>query len=520
MEARENSPRTAAASTTSTSWMAGRAALASPLWWAALAVLLVNDHFLKRAGLVPGWLTGKLSDLAGLVVAPPLLCVLVRARSRRAARASFAAVAGVFGAVKLSAAAAALLCAAVAAFGLRWRIVADPTDLVALAVLPLAWRLAMQERGAAMWRERAALLLGAVACVATSQGGAATWSGEGFVVNKTGADLVVRLRYYIGFLDCSALDGRTPRMVDPAHFGAGIGFNLAPGETLPVDSTSVKRAAGVGISGPFPDDDDDRFPKDNSCSLVMIQAEGLRSTLAWWRQGEVPRLSIPLDDADGLDDFAAGEIDIVADAGGLSLASPGAVQVGAIVRTAEPSGCPSAPTIEWTASFPGTGPVVDLRGTPDGCTELRCEHGDWLTLCVPDGAVPFELGDELVSGAVTGGTLLSSVAGELALVHAEWSLDGLRVAGSFQPLPCLGDRTDTGSYVEPAQLVLDTDDGPLTLLPGEHATVAVTGGTAEVFLGRAERVLAAPVTCAVGPCNPLVLRGDVAVLFVPEGGAP
>ena len=33
-------------------------ALRHPLWWSALAILLLNDHLLKGAGLVPGWLTG------------------------------------------------------------------------------------------------------------------------------------------------------------------------------------------------------------------------------------------------------------------------------------------------------------------------------------------------------------------------------------------------------------------------------------------------------------------------------
>ncbi len=43
-----------------------RAAFHEPLWWGALAVLVANDHALKGSGLVPGALTGKLSDFAGL----------------------------------------------------------------------------------------------------------------------------------------------------------------------------------------------------------------------------------------------------------------------------------------------------------------------------------------------------------------------------------------------------------------------------------------------------------------------
>jgi hypothetical protein len=49
------------------------AALRSPMFGAALSVLVLNDHWLKGAGLLPGWLTGKLSDFAGLIVAPILV---------------------------------------------------------------------------------------------------------------------------------------------------------------------------------------------------------------------------------------------------------------------------------------------------------------------------------------------------------------------------------------------------------------------------------------------------------------
>ncbi|GAA0992412.1 hypothetical protein GCM10009555_081420 [Acrocarpospora macrocephala] len=47
-----------------------------PLTVLATLVLAVNDHILKP--LWPGLLTGKLSDVAGLVVAPPLLNLLLR----------------------------------------------------------------------------------------------------------------------------------------------------------------------------------------------------------------------------------------------------------------------------------------------------------------------------------------------------------------------------------------------------------------------------------------------------------
>src|SRR5688572_5962006 len=127
MQAVESTGGAAEPSTTVPSYLSGRDALKSPIWWLALAVLLLNDHVLKGAGLLPGLVTGKLSDLVGLLVAPPLSCALAGARTRRAGIACFAAVALVFAAIKLSTDAADLLCAAAGAFGLRWKIVADPT---------------------------------------------------------------------------------------------------------------------------------------------------------------------------------------------------------------------------------------------------------------------------------------------------------------------------------------------------------------------------------------------------------
>jgi hypothetical protein len=80
-----------------------------PLPLVALAVLALNDHVLK--GSAPGWLTGKLSDVAGMVFFPLLLQAmweLLRARlggawgpSRRVLVACAAATAVVFGAMQV-----------------------------------------------------------------------------------------------------------------------------------------------------------------------------------------------------------------------------------------------------------------------------------------------------------------------------------------------------------------------------------------------------------------------------------
>ncbi len=109
----------------------------------AAVILAVNDHLLKGAGLLPGWLTGKLSDFAGLFFAPLLLAelwlLLWPARTahgvwRRAAWSAGGVGAG-FCAIKLSAGASALWERGLGGLGVPSSNVVDPTDLLALPML-------------------------------------------------------------------------------------------------------------------------------------------------------------------------------------------------------------------------------------------------------------------------------------------------------------------------------------------------------------------------------------------------
>jgi len=136
-------------------------ALLHPLAIVAVAVLVLNDHLLKAA--YPGLLTGKLSDLAGLVFFPLLLVGLAElvlaaagrwaAPSRAVLRASVAVTACLFAAAKATAAGA--LAVGLALGALRWApgalaavltgstapafapaaVTVDPTDLLALPAL-------------------------------------------------------------------------------------------------------------------------------------------------------------------------------------------------------------------------------------------------------------------------------------------------------------------------------------------------------------------------------------------------
>ncbi len=127
--------------------------LLHPVPLAAVVVLVINDRLLKGADLLPALVTGKLSDVAGLLFFPLLLTALVDLGLLAAARlgapvdfslrrwklgAALAATAVGFAAVKLSAAAAGTAAGVLSAVGLPSHIVADPTDLLALPALLVA----------------------------------------------------------------------------------------------------------------------------------------------------------------------------------------------------------------------------------------------------------------------------------------------------------------------------------------------------------------------------------------------
>ena len=59
----------------------GAATLLHPLTLAALAILVINDHLLKQ--VAPGAFTGKLSDVAGLVLVPLLAAGTIELITRR-----------------------------------------------------------------------------------------------------------------------------------------------------------------------------------------------------------------------------------------------------------------------------------------------------------------------------------------------------------------------------------------------------------------------------------------------------
>jgi hypothetical protein len=144
--------------------MTASRAILSPVALCAIALLVLNDHVLKAAA--PGFVTGKLSDVAGLVFFPLLLAGAAEQfglrRGVRAIALAALATGVVFAAVKLWApagdlyrvglavlqwpfrAAAALVAGdALPALG-RVHLTADPTDVLALPALIIPMLVARQ----------------------------------------------------------------------------------------------------------------------------------------------------------------------------------------------------------------------------------------------------------------------------------------------------------------------------------------------------------------------------------------
>ena len=134
------------------------AILVHPVALLALGVLLLNDWILKPSASFRGigggsWLTGKLSDAAGLVVGPLVVAAVLgwvvvrwaphwyikRRSTDSIAAIAISAVIVPFIACKLSPAAATLCADALSLFGHAAHIVPDPTDLAMLPFVYLAW---------------------------------------------------------------------------------------------------------------------------------------------------------------------------------------------------------------------------------------------------------------------------------------------------------------------------------------------------------------------------------------------
>lgn len=141
--------------------------LTNPVFVSSLPLLIVNDFILKPA--FHNWLTGKLSDFAGIVVLTLLLAYLFPKLMGKAALISAAVF--VFWKSPLSTPLIALVNASLA---IPLHRTMDYTDLFALTVVPFTWvlieRLTAQSNFPTrpVWSRNLLVLMGAFACTATA----------------------------------------------------------------------------------------------------------------------------------------------------------------------------------------------------------------------------------------------------------------------------------------------------------------------------------------------------------------
>lgn len=389
-------------------------ALRHPLWWAALGALLLNDHVLKGAGILPGAITGKLSDFAGLLVAPVLLAAIVRARRRRTILACFAATGAVFAAIKVSPAAASAS-ETVMAF-MSWRVWSDPTDLIALPMLLVGWHVfveprpnaARDEAGGSPMLSRAALVLGGFACIATSQPAPEPWDPRSVPPQygqleilydapgaTTTASEVVRVRQLRAgvSVDCARLLAAPFDVVTSSLLAPANRFALAP-------NALVDSASGVSAGS-------------SQCRLAVIDHETAGTiTIAYSTSAPGSRVSL-VRNADGVLAWSLSSGTLVRGAP----SSP---------PTSEACGAASAGLpVTWT---PVTGTYFQWKGAitePDGCTLVKLGHNlaglddeRWFLCGVDARTLPFLLDETVQVSSSTAGFEIRSVDGRASAMFS------------------------------------------------------------------------------------------------------
>ena len=461
--------------------------ISHPLWGLSLAVLLANDHALKGAGIVPSWVTGKLSDLAGYFLFPTLLATVLRVRSRRGLLLCHLLTVGLLLLTELSPAFCEWLLAVSG-----HRLWPDPTDLVALVSIGLSWRILVplalrpeSPRVVGDRRRKVMVMLGAVATVATSprppRDGqlVQNWdqSTEVFIENNRGQSLQVRLsapREDIEY-DCEAALSRPQELFSATQFSVVRHVTLSNGDTLPLSGFNLKQRAG--------------------CNVIWIAAEGSPEFLAVWRSGS----------------FASGNNPTTA--GGHTRILDGTLEGTEGLLTPAPSTEPSpiSPQCEasspdslpaWSSTLPASGPHTlrqILRGS-DGCDVLVLAQGSAesrFTLCSEPVVFPFAVGDSLrfslAADASDGLVVSGQSAGKtvsLSLVRHATGLPSTRMSP-----PCPVARATCGAG-EAVRVQVPTTLGiSRALARGEQETYSMGSQSVTVHVRRAEQVLLNDLRC-------------------------
>lgn len=464
-------------------------ALVHPLWVGALWMLILNDQVLKGSKLLPGWLTGKLSDFAGFLIFPMLLAVLLRARRRSELLLCHAAAAVLLLLLELSPGFCGLLAAT-----LGWRLWPDPTDLMALASIAVSW-LVLAPRASRPLPERrltsrGMLLTGCLACAATSSAPPPRELTSSVLLhNRSGRDLEVRIsapREGLIF-DC-ALALRSPEtLFRPEHFTAQEHIRLVSGDLLSVDHALDDRSNST----------------QRTCQVRLLSVEGNADRLVVWDPSVLQPRSYSQERNIEQPNLPPEATIVLAD-------TTGQVQGPAPLVRPGPSSLPPVPTgvcalagpsqdAAWSQSATdGRWQVKAITPGSDGCdavTLYASGFGDRrVSLCAEPLRVPFIAGDTLNISHPGGAERL-----QLERVSDQTSMLLVRrirteiTTGSCQPATqrC---GSAIGGYAQVDTLAGTT----LPLAHGELVTLTGRGWKVDVAMQRAEQRVLAEMSCTDG----------------------
>jgi hypothetical protein len=397
-------------------------ALLTPTWVASLALLVANDHWLKGSGLLPGVVTGKLSDFVGMIVAPVLLATLLCVRSKRALALCHIAVAVVFAGIKLSPAFAAQWSALMGLFGHPWMIVCDPTDLLALPFLLLSWTLLVPEMDASkpamVPLQRTAVMalsvFGLWSTVATTDGNRMDWDdewyvdvyGHVYVNNANDFAISLHIRPLRDDLDinCDEVSLEPGRLLTEDAFGEAVHWELPAWTNVGIELTT------------------------SNCGAAMIAGEGIPSTILF-----IDPVHAPM--------WFPGQTFETATYGSYGVAvqfgdNGGEWVGGDMIRFTPKTDAPELPEVceadpdesrlDWPLAVPTRDTeLLAIEAGVDGCFELNLQDlalstGEivpvgapyFFYLCAPATTVPFAAGERLEFTQTVG----SSGERELAVV--------------------------------------------------------------------------------------------------------
>jgi hypothetical protein len=521
-------------------------ALLHPVWWLALGVLALNDHFLKGADLLPGWMTGKLSDLAGLFLAPPLLAALLRVRSARGLAACYGATGLVFSGIQLSAAASAYWVGLMGSVGASWQVWSDPSDLLALPMLWLSWRALtpwMSPRPldarpslpplSAAWRHAAqglAVASGALLCMATSPppgpevgppvpNQVIVWDtidGAVFVRNDTPAEVAVRVRSLADAsapLDCDALLQDPGALIRPEAMRAATTWRMPADSNMPLD---------LGQGG----------NASKGCYAVLLEGDAFSPRVLM-----LPASSLSVVTAPGGGATPARPTVVISTQPDGRLSLSGVNGISLHIPAGRPDPAELAPEclpqpddgrLAWSDPPWAREPFVIADASPgiDGCLAISLKplsaeqplKNLWY-VCMPLEDWPFSVGDQITPnrwvstdnqsqalvveriGLASGEPLTSSLVLTLNAGHSSTLAlsGGATVSVSPQP-SCDALADDCGSVQQAAQVTLTQGAERMTLRAGERGVLAAGGdATIAVTAVHAQHRLLTHGGCSLGP---------------------